>query len=154
NEKSGITYEKLLKASLRHHPDILLIGEIRDEETARVVIRGALTGHLILATVHAKDASGVLACLEELNIYQELLQQTIIGIVFQTLLPLYCHLWETSCQVFCDHQKKRAKRAALCEVWERDAVKKYYQSSGQSLTIDRSFNHLLEKVYCYGFINQ
>ena len=54
NEKAGITYELLIKSCLRHHPDILLIGEIRDEMTAKMAIRAALTGHLILATVHAK----------------------------------------------------------------------------------------------------
>lgn len=154
NEKSGVTYESLLKAALRHHPDILLIGEIRDEETAQMVIRGALTGHLILATVHAKDAPGVLTRLEELGLSSELLQQTILGIIFQKLLPLYCPLCETSCHPFCQHHPAQAKRAALCEVWKSQEVRAFYKKSSEKGFSMRSFNQLLKKVYSYGFINQ
>src|SRR5699024_2037671 len=90
NEKAGIYFETLLKSSLRHHPDILIVGEIRDEETAKMVSRGALTGHLILASVHAKNAEGVVERLVELGISQNLLRQTVLGIVFQKLLPRSC----------------------------------------------------------------
>ncbi|WP_018659836.1 competence type IV pilus ATPase ComGA [Allofustis seminis] len=154
NEKSGVTYEQLLKASLRHHPDIILVGEIRDEETAKMVIRGALTGHLILATVHAKDAAGVLTRLEELGISSELLQQTIIGIIFQKLLPIYCPLCQSNCHILCDHYYNRSKRAALCEVWDRVKINEFYHPLKQKSSINRSFNHLLKKVYSYGFISQ
>lgn len=50
NEPAGVSYEHLLKSSLRHHPDVIIVGEIRDEETAKMVIRGALSGHLIVAS--------------------------------------------------------------------------------------------------------
>lgn len=94
NEAAGITYETLLKSTLRHHPDIIIVGEIRDEETAKMVIRGALTGHLIIASVHAKNAEGVVSRLKELGVSLDMLSQTIIGIVFQKLLPQYCQLCE------------------------------------------------------------
>lgn len=87
NPSANITYDLLLKQSLRHHPDILIIGEIRDEETAAAVVRGALTGHLILATIHAKDAEGVISRMTELGVSKDLLSQTLIGIVFQKMLP-------------------------------------------------------------------
>ena len=89
NEKAGSTYEASLKASLRHHPDIIIVGEIRDEETARMAIRGALTGHLIIASIHAKNAEGVLSRMNELGISNDMLGQTVVAIVFQKLLPLF-----------------------------------------------------------------
>lgn len=54
NEKAGITYAAGLRAILRHDPDVIVLGEIRDAETARTAIRAALTGHLVLSTLHAK----------------------------------------------------------------------------------------------------
>jgi competence protein ComGA len=73
NEKAGITYATGLKAILRHDPDIIMVGEIRDEETAKIAIRAALTGHLVLSTMHTKDAKGAIYRL------LELLRSNIIG---------------------------------------------------------------------------
>lgn len=87
NEKADITYDRLLTASLRHHPDIILIGEIRSEETAKMVIRASLTGHLVLATVHAKNTFGVIGRLKELGITNEQLVQTLLLVVAQRLVP-------------------------------------------------------------------
>ena len=58
--KSGLTYETGLKAILRHDPDIILVGEIRDEETAKIAIRASLTGHLVMTTLHTNDAKGAI----------------------------------------------------------------------------------------------
>ena len=55
NERSGMTYSAGLKAILRHSPDVIMIGEIRDSETAKIAVQAALTGHLVLTTVHSKD---------------------------------------------------------------------------------------------------
>lgn len=155
NHKSQVTYESLLKASLRHHPDIILVGEIRDEETAQMVVRGALTGHLIVASVHAKNAVGVLARLSELGISEELLRQTIIGIIFQKLLPIYCPLCAGQCHPQCNHHPLTQKRLALYEVLQTEEIISACRSEywGQSLH-EREFNHLLEKVYSYGFISE
>ena len=101
NIKAGITYDMLIKSSLRHHPDILMIGEIRDEITARMVIRGALTGHLMIATIHAKNTLGVLARLEELKVTRIQLEQTLIGVVSQRLVPKYCYSCHGTCQINC-----------------------------------------------------
>ncbi|MDO4680438.1 MAG: competence type IV pilus ATPase ComGA [Aerococcus sp.] len=88
NEAGGVTYERLIRSSLRHHPDILVIGEIRDEETARMVMRAALTGHLVIATIHARDCLGVIGRLEELGVSREQLLQTLLLVVSQRLVPL------------------------------------------------------------------
>ncbi|WP_313893901.1 competence type IV pilus ATPase ComGA [Psychrobacillus sp.] len=88
NERSGITYAAGLKAILRHSPDVIMIGEIRDEDTAKAAIQASLTGHLVVSTIHAKDAVGSLYRLIDLGVAIEELKQTIIGIVAQRLVPV------------------------------------------------------------------
>ncbi|MBD5430406.1 MAG: Flp pilus assembly complex ATPase component TadA [Lactobacillus sp.] len=87
NNIAGITYLDLLKAALRHRPDILIIGEIRDAQTAKVAINAALSGHLVLATVHAKSTFQTLSRLEGLEIKKEELYNAITAISYQRLLP-------------------------------------------------------------------
>lgn len=155
NEKAGNTYEASLKASLRHHPDIIMVGEIRDEETAKMAIRGALTGHLIIASVHAKNAEGVIFRMQELGISYEMLRQTIVAIVFQKLLPIYCALCEGNCQVHCTHFSIKKKRASLYDVLTSNEVDKVNLEKQYSITKRfRNFNYLLRKVYAYGFISK
>ncbi|GKV64602.1 MULTISPECIES: competence type IV pilus ATPase ComGA [unclassified Sporosarcina] len=86
NERSGITYSAGLKAILRHSPDVIMIGEIRDAETAKIAVEAALTGHLVLSTVHAKDPVGCLYRLLDLGIHLEELRQTVIAISAQRLV--------------------------------------------------------------------
>lgn len=156
NERAGATYEESLKASLRHHPDLIIVGEIRDEETARMVVRGALTGHLIIASVHAKNAEGVLARMHELGISIELLKQTIIAIVFQKLIPIYCEFCEGNCQLFCNNLPVNKKRAALYDLLESSNIRTLSFQDIQMVKSERqrNFNHLLKKVYAYGFISE
>lgn len=156
NERAGNTYEESLKASLRHHPDIIIVGEIRDEETAKMAIRGALTGHLIIASVHAKNAEGVLTRMNELGISLEMLRQTIIAIVFQKLLPIYCGLCEGSCKLHCTHKPVNQKRASLYDVLSSRGIQNMTTQETKMTTghRPRSFNQLLRKVYVYGFISE
>lgn len=158
NETAGISYEHLLKSSLRHHPDVIIVGEIRDEETAKMVMRGALTGHLIVASIHAKNCRGVISRLLELGISQTVLQQTLIGIAFQNLIPIYCSLCGTNCQTFCTHYPRDQKRAALFEVKTGESLKEWllneWKETADVPKVRRDFNHLLEKVKTYGYISE
>lgn len=86
NEKIQLTYEALIKVCLRHHPDILIIGEIRDGETAQAVIRAALTGHTIFATIHARNLLGVQRRLIELGGPEHELAECLQGIIYQQIL--------------------------------------------------------------------
>lgn len=88
NEKIGLTYQALVKVCLRHRPDILIIGEIRDQETAKMVIRAALTGHMVFSTIHATDKESVMTRLREFGIPEVELLQSLRGIVYQELLPV------------------------------------------------------------------
>ena len=86
NESIEMTYDNLIKLSLRHRPDILIIGEIRDKETARAVIRASLTGAIVFSTIHAKSIPGVYARLLELGVSREELKNALRGIAYQRLI--------------------------------------------------------------------
>lgn len=86
NEAIGATYDNLIKLSLRHRPDLLIIGEIRDAETARAVIRASLTGATVFSTVHAKSISGVYARMLELGVSPAELENALQGIAYQRLI--------------------------------------------------------------------
>ena len=86
NEAIGLTYENLIKLSLRHRPDLLIIGEIRDSETARAVVRASLTGATVFSTIHAKSIQGVYERLLELGVTEEELAVVLQGVCYQRLI--------------------------------------------------------------------
>lgn len=87
NNEAKISYQTLLKAALRHRPDILIVGEIRDHGTARVAVDAALSGHLVLATVHAKSTLQTIDRLKGLGIEPEELINCLTAVSYQRLLP-------------------------------------------------------------------
>ena len=87
NLEAAITYPILLEAALRHRPDILIIGEIRNAITARLAIDAALSGHLVFATVHAKSTLQTISRLESLNITKSELVNCLTAVCYQRLLP-------------------------------------------------------------------
>ena len=86
NDQIGMTYDNLIKLSLRHRPDLLIIGEIRDKETARAVVRASLTGVTVFSTIHAKSVRGVYERLLELGVSEEELKIVLQGICYQRLI--------------------------------------------------------------------
>ncbi len=115
NEKAGITYSSGLKAILRHDPDIIMVGEIRDEETAKIAIRAALTGHLVLSTMHTKDAKGAIYRLLEFNVSMQEIEQTLIAIAAQRLLEIKCPFCGDLCSPLC-RKVRRSKRVSVYEL--------------------------------------
>jgi type IV pilus assembly protein PilB len=85
-----ITFANGLKAILRQDPDVILVGEIRDLETAEIAVQSALTGHLVLSSLHATDAAGVLQRFEEMGIEGFLISSSVIGVVAQRLVRRIC----------------------------------------------------------------
>lgn len=152
NEKAGITYDLLIKSSLRHHPDILMIGEIRDEETAKMAVRGALTGHLLIATIHAKNTRGVIARLQELSISDEQLRQTLIGIISQRLVPKLCPLCGGQCENDCHFFAKSNRRAVIFEVLDSIPLQQILTGEFQKPKY-LSLNDKLRKAWANGFID-
>ncbi|MGC9022515.1 MAG: GspE/PulE family protein, partial [Dissulfurimicrobium sp.] len=86
----GLSFAAGLRSVLRQSPDIIMIGEIRDEETAIFAVRAALTGHLVLSTLHANSAMGALARLGDLGITPFLLANSLVGIISQRLVRRLC----------------------------------------------------------------
>ena len=86
----GMTFARALRSILRQDPDVIMIGEIRDEETARVAIQAALTGHLVLATLHTNDAPGTIFRLLDMGIEPYLLSSALNGVVAQRLARTVC----------------------------------------------------------------
>lgn len=90
NERQGLTFAAGLRAILRQDPDVILVGEIRDEETAHVAIRAAMTGQLVFATLHANSAATAVTSILNLNVAPYLVSQAITGILFQELVRKVC----------------------------------------------------------------
>jgi general secretion pathway protein E len=90
SEKKGMTFASGLRSVLRQDPDIIMIGEIRDRETAVMAIQSALTGHLVFSTLHTNDAAGAVARLLDLGIESYLLASSLIGVVAQRLIRRLC----------------------------------------------------------------
>lgn len=90
NPKAGLTFASGLRSILRSDPDIIMVGEIRDKETARIAIESALTGHLVFTTLHTNDAAGAINRLAEMDIEPYLTASSIICILAQRLVRLLC----------------------------------------------------------------
>jgi len=90
DERSNLTFQAALRATLRQDPDVILVGEIRDPETARIAFHAGLTGHLVLSTVHATEAVATIVRLAELGVDRGVIASTMIGAVAQRLLRRNC----------------------------------------------------------------
>jgi len=86
----GLTFASGLKSILRQDPDIIMVGEIRDLETAEITVRAALTGHLVLSTMHTNDAISTIARLKDLGMNTNLIMESLLGIVAQRLVRKIC----------------------------------------------------------------
>jgi general secretion pathway protein E len=90
NPKIDLTFAKALRAILRQDPDIIMIGEIRDFETAQIAIQASLTGHLVLATLHTNDASSAVTRLTDMGVEPFLLSSSLLGVLAQRLVRKLC----------------------------------------------------------------
>ncbi len=90
NPRAGVTFATGLRSFLRQDPDIIMVGEIRDEETARIAIHAALTGHLVLSTLHTNDAAGAVARLTGIGLEPFLVASSVVGLIAQRLIKVLC----------------------------------------------------------------
>ena len=90
NPKAGLTFASGLRSILRSDPDIIMVGEIRDRETARIAIEAALTGHMVFTTLHTNDAAGAISRLTEMGVEPYLTASSVVGIMAQRLARLLC----------------------------------------------------------------
>jgi len=104
NEKAGLTFANALRTVLRQDPDIILLGEIRDSETAKIATQAALTGHLVFSTVHTNNAVSAITRLTDLGIKETVIADSLIGVISQRL-----------CRSLCPHCKIPNKNSLLPE---------------------------------------
>jgi len=127
NEKTGLTFARALRSILRQDPDVILVGEIRDADTALTAFHAAMTGHLVLSTLHATDAISALLRLAELGVGRSVLASALIGIVGQRLARLNCpacaepdfprpiYLQHLSIDESCQSQLRQSKGCSQCK---------------------------------------
>ncbi|KHF37766.1 competence type IV pilus ATPase ComGA [Halalkalibacter okhensis] len=150
NLKTGITFDYALKATLRHDPDVILIGEIRDEKTARLAIRAALTGHLVLATVHANDCYSALMRMRDLGISQFDLNQCCRYVLSQRIVTTKCPYCIGRCLPTCARERAMS-RAAVFEILEGDRLKMSLMSDFRSE--EASLIYPIRKAWALGYLN-
>ncbi|MCC0662868.1 GspE/PulE family protein [Clostridioides sp. ZZV15-6597] len=96
NEKAGLTFASGLRAFMRQDPDIIMVGEIRDTETAEIAIRASLTGHLVLSTLHANTAVGAISRLLDMDVESFLITSSLLGVISQRLTRKICEYCRVS----------------------------------------------------------
>src|SRR5205807_8865906 len=98
SEKKGMTFASGLRSVLRQDPDIIMVGEIRDHETATMAIQSSLTGHLVFSTLHTNDAAGAITRLLDLGIEPYLVASSVVGVLAQRLVRRVCEACAVSCR--------------------------------------------------------
>lgn len=155
NERAGVSYSAGLKAILRHDPDIILVGEIRDRETAEIAVRAALTGHLVLTTMHTRDAKGAVYRLIEFGINILEIEQTLLAVTAQRLVELTCPYCFSGCSPFC-FSAGNGKRGTVFEILaegDLQKVLKEAQGSKQSYQY-KKLKDEINKGIALGFIKE
>ena len=113
HEKKGLTFPVVLRHILRHDPDIIMVGEIRDQETARIASRAALTGHLVLSTLHTNDAPSAITRLLDLGVAPYILGATLLGVMSQRLVRLICPRCRVPDKELQDSMQAHTERKSL-----------------------------------------
>jgi general secretion pathway protein E/type IV pilus assembly protein PilB len=109
SEKAGLTFARGLRSILRHDPDVVLIGEIRDQETAQIAVQASLTGHLVFSTLHTNDAPGALTRLVDMGVEPYLVASSLEAVLAQRLVRVLCE----SCKRVDDSPKAQAFKGSL-----------------------------------------
>ena len=116
NVKAGYTFANAIRYFLRHDPDVMLVGEIRDEETAAAAVTASTTGHLVLSTLHTNNALGVIPRLKDLGIRPFLIADALIGIVNQRLVRKICNSCRKAYEP-SDSEKAYLKDSSITELY-------------------------------------
>ena len=126
NKKAGITFASGLRSIMRHDPDIILVGEIRDADTVTTAIQSALTGHLVLSSIHANDSVGVLSRLMDLGVDAASISSTLIAIAAQRMVRRLC----TNCRT--PYQPPEGEMQAFEKEIQEENIK-FYTGNGCNL---------------------
>ncbi|UTR14452.1 Flp pilus assembly complex ATPase component TadA [Salipaludibacillus sp. LMS25] len=157
NEKAGVTYATGLKNLLRHDPDIIMLGEVRDHETAKMAVRAALTGHLVVTTVHSSSATGVIKRLIDLSIPHGDLEEVLHAVVAQRLVQLTCPFCPHGCSLYCGQYRGR-RRAALFEILYGEGLQSSLNKTSFSDNTEEVLAHSMTRTFnmavALGYVHQ
>jgi type IV pilus assembly protein PilB len=126
--EKGMDFASILRAFMRQDPDVILVGETRDKETAKTAIEAALTGHLVLTTLHTNDAAGAIARLDEMGVEPFMISGSLLGVLAQRLVRRVC----TECRVAYHPTQEELARFGLAAANEREVT--FYKAN--TLTIE------------------
>ena len=144
NNEIGVTFAEVLKATLRNDPDVIVISEIRDEVTAEIAVRAALTGHLVISTIHTNDAVSTIVRLVDMGIPKYLILDSLIGVVGQRLVSKKCQKCSgTGCS---DCNNGHSGRISINEVLLiNDGVKDILKNNNLGIECKNKLKELNEK---------
>ena len=159
NTKVGLTFEKGLRAILRQDPDVIMIGEIRDSETAKIAIRSSITGHLVLSTLHTNDTVSSITRLKDMGVDLYLISASLVGVIAQRLVKKvcpYCEGEDNNCE-YCSG-KGYLGRTVVYEILQIDdeirecindlnrhkEIKKLAIKKGKMITFEDSYKELAQ----------
>lgn len=155
NEKADLTFYSGFKAILRHDPDIIMVGEIRDIETATIAIRASLAGKLVLSTVHAFDTVGAVHRMLELGISRFDLKETLIGVTAQRLITIQCPHCGTICKKDCPKKlTPQQRRTALFEILAGMPLHHVLTDPHNKRHHFKRLDDYYEEAYTLGYISQ
>jgi type IV pilus assembly protein PilB len=126
--EKGMDFASILRAFMRQDPDVILVGETRDKETAKTAIEAALTGHLVLTTLHTNDAAGAIARLDEMGVETFMISGSLLGVLAQRLMRRVC----TECRVAYHPTQEELARFGLSAANEQEVT--FYRAN--TLTIE------------------
>ncbi len=138
NTKTGLTFARGLRAILRQDPDVVMIGEMRDIETAQIGIQASLTGHLVLSTVHTNSAVSAITRLKDMGIESFLLASSLRTIISQRLIRRLCNSCKSNSKISHD----------LCGKYGLDSSKKYYVSEGCGICNNTGYHGRIAIAEC------
>ena len=119
NSKIGLNFAEGLKAILRQDPDIIMVGEIRDKETASVALRASMTGHLVLSTLHTNSTLGAISRLKDLGVDPYIISSSLNCVIAQRLLRKYCiHCKQSSIETGSNNSDKLIHISFVITQWE------------------------------------
>jgi len=117
NEKAGLTFSSALRSILRQDPDVVLVGEIRDHETAQIAVQASLTGHLVLSTLHTNDAPNAVTRLVDMGMEAYKIATALRGVIAQRLMRRLCQCaarsTATTCRPASSGTSPRARRCSV-----------------------------------------
>jgi general secretion pathway protein E len=152
NEKVGLTFASALRSILRQDPDVVMIGEIRDEETAAIAVRAALTGHLVFSTLHTNSAAATISRLADMKVEPFLISSALLGILAQRLVRVLCDeckeediLAEEFAEDYNLEKGSKIYKASGCKSCNYSGYS-HRRSIGEILIMDKDIKDILKKT--------